>query len=130
MTNYTGIDGLVLCAIDGKIDAEQWISSIDMLNHSIITREELNNSVNNLLSGELIQKVKNKFVLSKQAKKILRGGFWKGCIEWQLTVQKRIQLYSYDETKTQTFNLAQEDYDAALKKYQDGMDKMVSRLIK
>jgi len=130
MINYTGTDGLVLCAVEGKQDAERWISSIDMLDHSIISREELINSVNNLLNGELIFCKKDKFVLSEQAKRILRGGLFKGCTEWQLTVQERIRLYSYDETKMQSFTLTQEEYDAALKSYQDKTDKMIARMTK
>ena len=49
MKNYIGIDGLVLCVMGGKIDVKRWISSIDMFDHSIISYEELINSVNNLL---------------------------------------------------------------------------------
>lgn len=130
MTNYNGADGLVLCVISGKIDVEKWISSIDMLDRSVISYEELINSVNNLLNGGLILRKNNKFVLSKQAKQLLRGGFGKGSIEWQLSVQKRIQAYLYDETNSRTFYLTQDEYDVALKKYQDRMDKIIARTAK
>lgn len=130
MTNYKGVNGLVLCVISGKIDVERWISSIDMLDHSVIPYKELVNSVNNLLNGGLIFRKNNKFVLSKQAKQILRGSFGKGSIEWQLSVQKRIQSYFYDETENGTFYLTQEEYDVALRKYQDRMDKIIARAAK
>ena len=35
MVAYKGLDGLVLCVIEGKINVERWISSIDMLDHSV-----------------------------------------------------------------------------------------------
>ncbi len=130
MKNYIGIDGLVLCVMGGKIDVKRWISSIDMFDHSIISYEELINSVNNLLNGELILRKNNKLVLSKQAKQILRGGWRMGCIEWQLTVQKRICRYFYDETKPRLFDLPQEEYDTALKKYRDETEKTIARLSK
>lgn len=128
MTNYNGTDGLVLCVIEGKIDVERWISSIDMLDHAIISYEELVNSINNLLNGELIFRKNNKLVLSKQAKQILRGSWRMECIKWQLEVQKRITQYSYDESKDKTFSLMRRDYDVALNRYRDRMDKQIGRL--
>lgn len=130
MAYYKGVDGLVLCVVSGKIDVERWISSIDMLDHSVIPYEELINSVNNLLNGGLIFRKNNKFVLSKQAKQILRGSFGKGSIEWQLAVQKRIQSYFYDEAENKTFYLTQEEYGVALKNYQDRMEKIIAKTAK
>ncbi len=130
MVAYKGLDGLVLCVIEGKINVERWISSIDMLDHSVINYDEIVDSVNNLLNGGLITCKNDKFVLSKTAKEILRGSWSMGCIEWQLAVQKRIQSFTYDETESRTFNLSREEYDAALQKYQEIADKIISRMIK
>ena len=47
MVAYKGLDGLVLCVIEGKINVERWISSIDMLDHSVINYDEIVDSVNN-----------------------------------------------------------------------------------
>ena len=41
MVAYKGLDGLVLCVIEGKINVERWISSIDMLDHSVINYDEM-----------------------------------------------------------------------------------------
>ena len=118
MVAYKGLDGLVLCVIEGKINVERWISSIDMLDHSVINYDGLITCKN------------DKFVLSKTAKEILHGGWRMGCIEWQLAVQKRIQSFTYDETESRTFNLSREEYDAALQKYQERVDKFISRMTK
>lgn len=130
MRNFDGIDGLVLCVIEGKKDIYKWISSIDALDHSIILYEELKGSVNNLLNGELIYLKRGRFVLSKTAKLILKGSFSMGAIEWQLKVQNRIKEYIYDEEKENSFDLSQEEYDFALKKYIDKTDKLLERILK
>lgn len=116
MKQYDGIDGLVLCVIKGKKDVRQWIESIDVIDHSILSCEQLSTAINRLLNGNLITYKREKFVLSPTAKYILRGG-WLGQIDWQLTVQKRIIQYAYDEEKENAFVLPQEEYDAALEKY-------------
>jgi len=53
-----------------------------------------------------------------------------GGIEWQLSVQKRIQSYVYSETEKPMFYLTREEYGVALKNYQDRMEKMLARTVK
>ena len=73
--NYDGKDGLVLCAIGGIIDIEKWIGAIDMWDHSVLNYEDILQSVNNLLKGELITQKKNKFIPSPTAKSIVKGSW-------------------------------------------------------
>lgn len=130
MKNYSGVDGLVLCVIKGKKNILHWIEEIDLLDHSILSCEQLTISINNLLNGDLIYFKQDKFILSRKAKFILRGSFFMGAIDWQLSVQKRITKYSYDESKENTFSLVQEEYDDALKRYQEHWDKFIAKWCK
>ena len=77
MVAYKGLDGLVLCVIEGKIDVERWISSIDMLDHSVINYDEIVDSVNNLLNGGLITcKTINSYCPKRRKKFCVAVGVW------------------------------------------------------
>lgn len=121
--NYCGKDGLVLCVIGGKTDIENWIASIDMLDHSVLNYEELLQSVRHLLKGDLIAQKKNNFILSPTAKSILKGSRRMSSVEWQLAVQERICHYTFDDCKETDFYFSKEEYEAAYKKYRERMER-------
>ncbi len=121
--NFRGIDGLVLCVIKGKIDLERWISEIDMLDHSVLNYDDILQSVNNLLKGNLIVKQMNKFVLTAQSEQILKGGWRMSALDWQLSVRQKIVSYKFDNAVQTDFFFSREEYDTAYKEYFNKMSK-------
>ena len=86
MYNYSGTDGLILCVIKGKKDVYRWIWEIDCIDRTLISYEELIDSINNLLDGNLIAYKNGTFHLTMKARWIRRPCFL-GVIDWQLRVQ-------------------------------------------
>lgn len=98
---FTSNDGLLLVAIScsRKISMVNWIHTIDYLDRSSMSFTEMKQSLERLQKSGMILYNKNKFKLSPLAKNILKGGFFKYPIPWQIEVRERIEQITYCEVE-------------------------------
>lgn len=95
---------------------------MDMWDHSVLNYEDILQSVNNLLKGELITQKKNKFVPSPTAKSIVKGS-WMNVHRRMANgpCGKEFVLILLTMAKKSNFYFSKEEYESAYKRYWERM---------
>lgn len=105
---FTISDGLMLRAIqpNRKIDVKGWIGTIDYIDRSIMTYEEMRESLEHLQKSGCIIYDNGCFMFSDFAMKLASSA-----------KASELPQYTYTEKCSVEYKLTPEDYDKALKKY-------------
>lgn len=100
---FTHNDMLMLEAVSGKVDVESWICLVDYRDKSIISYEEMSESLEKLQRSGFIAYEDGKFRLSPLAKKLCKS--------------KSLREQSYTEVCEAKYKISRGEYDSALRRY-------------
>ena len=121
---FTKTDCWILFSVgfsDNGSTLKSIISTGDMLNHAVATKDELETSLNRLLHNDYIRYQDDKFYTTAKAKRFynIRKRKWKseGFIDEWLRISKSFSKQHFSSSENKEIIITDEDYNKALSEY-------------